>query len=639
MKGNDDFSFDHNHNNRRRRLAAGDDQDQSTLDNESAIIWSDNPEQAYFQAMMNKKQGGDSLIGDSTVADMINDCADTLPTYDPHLSGFQGGYHGNNAGSQAEDTLDRILQQPSGPDPTASSSRKSSRSRSWFSKQPQSRRHSKNRPAKGLAESDNREIGQIEILDESMFDLEQMTLPSVIFVNGQPSAITTANNPKAASPSKSSYAAIDGKPPAAAAAESSPPTRRRGTWAQWTIVVLLILVIAAIIMLVLTFTDDRNNDQQIDKLSSGQKVDDSTSPNSVPTIAPAITKVPTVSPTRMPILLTRQPAVLSDQTKGPAVGTDSPSEGISTSPSAASAAPTSKPSQDPTLAPTTSAPTPFPTPFPTPVPSLATLAPVPIIDDFTNRLVALSPNSATALAEFSSPQRRAVEWISTEPDAATMTDTVLAQRWALTSFYMGAEGFQWKDKRRRLDSWLSTDDVCNWFGITCDPSGNVKEVSLKDNDLKGTLPLEIFLLSNLSVLRLDDNEMTGTLPWSELSLLSNLNRLQLSNNFFEGTLPTVIGLLSNLNFLSLARNDNFAGTIPTEIGLLQGIGKQANRHRALLFLVADDYTKKFLTSIPHRYTRPFKKQLLWSTSSSDCELDIFGNTRSSCKSDYWGCAP
>ena len=567
MKDDDDSSRNMPIHRRRR----ADDQDHSTLENESAIIWSDNPEQAYFQAMMIKKQGNDSLIGDSTVAGMIND-TDTLPTYDPqHVVGAFGAGSSNPyntaATSQGGDTLDRILRQSPEPVPE----RKRSRTRSWFSKQ---RFSPAKRPSKALAESNN-EVEQIEIIDESMFDLEQDELPSVIFVNGQPSAITTSG---ASSPSKKSYAAVNGQPPEGAPSTSYPSRRRRGTWAQWTIVVLLVLVIAAVVMLVLTFTDNQRDDKSIAQAASGRDAGGDGLPPSASTQVedsgePVITNTPAVAPTMMPILLTRQPVVLSGQTKEPSISTLSPTDiTTTTSPSVPpTGGPTQDPSVSPTLSPTTSAPTAFPTFMPTLPPSAVTPPPVPILDDFLNRLVALSPKSASALSTPSSPQYRALEWISTEPDAGSFSDETLAERWALTSFYMGAEGYLWLNKRRRLNAWLSTGDVCTWFGITCDVAGNVKEISLVENNLKGTLPFEFFLLSELSVLRLDNNAMTGTIP-SDLAMLTNLNRLQLSSNSFGGTLPTELGLLSSLNFLSFARNDNISGTIPSEIGLLSNIG-------------------------------------------------------------------
>jgi len=41
-------------------------------DVESAMVWTDNPELEYFRSMMTKRNNaGDSLIGDSTLGDML----------------------------------------------------------------------------------------------------------------------------------------------------------------------------------------------------------------------------------------------------------------------------------------------------------------------------------------------------------------------------------------------------------------------------------------------------------------------------------------------------------------------------------------------------------------------------------------
>ena len=65
---------------------------------------------------------------------------------------------------------------------------------------------------------------------------------------------------------------------------------------------------------------------------------------------------------------------------------------------------------------------------------------------------------------------------------------------------------------------------------------------LHDNNLTGTIPTELGLLSNLGLLGLHWNQLTGTIP-TELGLLSNLYALQLSSNQLTGSVPTSLASL------------------------------------------------------------------------------------------------
>jgi Leucine-rich repeat (LRR) protein len=75
-------------------------------------------------------------------------------------------------------------------------------------------------------------------------------------------------------------------------------------------------------------------------------------------------------------------------------------------------------------------------------------------------------------------------------------------------------------------------------------------VSLSFTDISGSLPDEIGLLSNLESISLMGNVMlSGTLP-STLALLTMLKNLSLSFTDFTGTLPETIGSMTNLGELT-----------------------------------------------------------------------------------------
>ena len=65
---------------------------------------------------------------------------------------------------------------------------------------------------------------------------------------------------------------------------------------------------------------------------------------------------------------------------------------------------------------------------------------------------------------------------------------------------------------------------------------------LFEDDLNGTIPTELGLLSNLEILGLAKSHLTGTIP-TEVGLLSNLEWLGLDSNQLTGTVPTGLASL------------------------------------------------------------------------------------------------
>ncbi|XP_077250841.1 uncharacterized protein LOC143890150 [Tasmannia lanceolata] len=84
------------------------------------------------------------------------------------------------------------------------------------------------------------------------------------------------------------------------------------------------------------------------------------------------------------------------------------------------------------------------------------------------------------------------------------------------------------------------------------------------NQLIGTIPSEIGLLSNLQILRLYGNQLSGSIP-PTIGNLTNLDRLRLSQNNLTGPIPPSIGNLTKLTYLVLYENQ-LLGPIPKEIG-------------------------------------------------------------------------
>ncbi|XP_038715577.1 receptor-like protein kinase 7 [Tripterygium wilfordii] len=101
-----------------------------------------------------------------------------------------------------------------------------------------------------------------------------------------------------------------------------------------------------------------------------------------------------------------------------------------------------------------------------------------------------------------------------------------------------------------FDSWLSTNPICNFIGITCDSTGSVKEIELSNQKLTGLLPLDsICQLQSLDRLSFGFNSLHGTIM-EDLNKCVKLQYLDLGNNLFTGSFPDVSSL-SELQYLYL----------------------------------------------------------------------------------------
>jgi DNA-binding SARP family transcriptional activator len=145
-------------------------------------------------------------------------------------------------------------------------------------------------------------------------------------------------------------------------------------------------------------------------------------------------------------------------------------------------------------------------------------------------------------------------------------DISLTEHQVLRSIYNETEGSGWKNS----SGWLSDTTPCNWFGVVC-RVGSVVELNLPDNNLRGNIPLEISLLTNLKTLNLEFNQLSGSIP-PELGNLSQLEFMFLNGNSgLSGSIPPEIGNLTNLRGLILSSFEGgtqLSGQIPSELGNL-----------------------------------------------------------------------
>jgi len=170
--------------------------------------------------------------------------------------------------------------------------------------------------------------------------------------------------------------------------------------------------------------------------------------------------------------------------------------------------------------------------------------------------------------------------------AATNADQLYIDRYILAKFYYETNGPNgWVNN----DGWLSTSSVCNWhtnqpdLWLSCD--GDTEEfavLNLGENNIIGSLPTELGLMTSLRFLRLHNNDhvwadpansgnqLSGPLP-TELGKLTRLETMYLGNVAgLSGSIPTQLGLLTTLNTL-LLNDNNFSSGIPTELGSMTSL--------------------------------------------------------------------
>ena len=163
------------------------------------------------------------------------------------------------------------------------------------------------------------------------------------------------------------------------------------------------------------------------------------------------------------------------------------------------------------------------------------------------------------MSPMSTPQPTAVPTL-----APTSSET---DREALVALYNATDGPNW---RRDNTNWLSDAPISEWRSVSTDSDGRVVTLHLHFVGLKGELPPELGILSELRSLQLGENGLTGEIP-PELGNLTNLETLQLEGNLLSGRIPPELGNLANLKVLALGdlySGNRLSGAIPPALGNL-----------------------------------------------------------------------
>ena len=130
--------------------------------------------------------------------------------------------------------------------------------------------------------------------------------------------------------------------------------------------------------------------------------------------------------------------------------------------------------------------------------------------------------------------------------AAVQVGIILTDREILEVFYEATGGDDWTDNT----NWLSDKDLSEWHGVSA-YQGKVSTVSLRDNNLTGTIPRELGDLDELFIISLNDNSLTGSIP-PELGKLNRLRDLYLAGNVgISGGLPPELGHMEGLLYVAI----------------------------------------------------------------------------------------
>ncbi len=130
---------------------------------------------------------------------------------------------------------------------------------------------------------------------------------------------------------------------------------------------------------------------------------------------------------------------------------------------------------------------------------------------------------------------------------------------AIVALHQHTDGRYWTN----TGGWLKTPNPCGWLGLDCEGL-TVTAIRLPDNNLVGTLPDDITMLTSLRVLELNSNSISGPIPSSDFDNLDSLEELDLQHNELTGSIPSGIDQLTSLQFLTLNSN-SLNGSFPAGI--------------------------------------------------------------------------
>jgi len=150
------------------------------------------------------------------------------------------------------------------------------------------------------------------------------------------------------------------------------------------------------------------------------------------------------------------------------------------------------------------------------------------------------------------PLLRAASWIMfVDPMSLDPSDPWFIPRYVLVMLYYSFEGQGWTNQT----GWLTDTHSCTWFGVNCDRLNTaLREIDLGDNNLVGTIPSEINMMSDLRSLWLRNNQINGSIPHLAIGSIPELTILYLENNQLTGQMSEDLRANGVLNTIFVQRN-------------------------------------------------------------------------------------
>lgn len=93
-------------------------------------------------------------------------------------------------------------------------------------------------------------------------------------------------------------------------------------------------------------------------------------------------------------------------------------------------------------------------------------------------------------------------------------------------------------------------------------------LDLDFNDLSGTIPTELYLLTGLTQFDVNNNRLSGNID--QIGVFEQLEFLQIHSNLFAGEIPASMGALTRMTTFTL-HGTGFVGAIPNEVCALRDI--------------------------------------------------------------------
>jgi Leucine-rich repeat (LRR) protein len=161
------------------------------------------------------------------------------------------------------------------------------------------------------------------------------------------------------------------------------------------------------------------------------------------------------------------------------------------------------------------------------------------------------------------PMRLIVLWLSIWAVCSAASAGAGSDMEALLEF---GRGIRQDPSRRQAVPWNPTSALdsggcpVDWHGVQCS-GGQILSIAFDGIGLVGNASLSVLarmpMLRNLS---LSDNKLEGSLP-GELGSMASLQLLDLSSNRFSGPIPSELTKLAGLGYLNLSSN-GFRGALP-----------------------------------------------------------------------------